>query len=67
MKRHRGNRHLIVRAGSDLHAKLGRVVAHTGADKSACVRAALEFLSEDQIAVIVAQRGQQQRVVNHAQ
>lgn len=67
MKKHRGNKHLIVRADSNLHAKLGRLVANTGADKSTCVRFALQFLNEDQLTQLIsAQRGQQQRVVQHA-
>lgn len=64
-KKQIGNRHLIVRADGSLHAKIGRIVANTGADKSTIVRAAINWMSEEQIAAIVASR--QQSAVQHGQ
>lgn len=52
-KNTRGNRHMAVRCYPDLHAKIGRVSAQTGYDKSAILRSAVEFLSEDQLRQLV--------------
>ena len=67
LSKQRGNRRITIRANGDLHAKLGRLAANTGTDKSAIVRSCVGWLSEEQIAAIItSSRGQQQRVVNHA-
>lgn len=67
-KNTRGNKHLAMRSCPDLHAKVKRVGEATGCDKSAVLRTALEFLSEQQlVGLVLAQRGQQQSVaVQHA-
>lgn len=61
-KKQIGNRHLIIRADGSMHAKIGRVMAATGADKSTVIRTAINWMSEEQIAAIVAQRGQHGQV-----
>ena len=63
--KHRGNKHIIVRADGNLHAKIGRIAANTGADKSSIVRAAIGWMSEEQIAALVASR--QHGPVQHGQ
>ena len=63
--KHRGNKHLIVRADGNLHNKIERIAANTGADKSTIVRAAIGWMSEEQIAALVASR--QHGPVHHGQ
>ena len=62
-KKQIGNRHLIIRANGSLHAKISRVMAATGADKSTVIRTAINWMSEDQIAAIVT--SYQQAPVQH--
>ena len=49
-----GGKIIGVRANDSLHAKIGRIVAHTGADKSTIIRTAINWMSEEQITAIVA-------------
>jgi len=63
--KHRGNKHIIVRADGNLREKISRIVAATGADKSTIVRAAIGWMSEEQIAALVASR--QHGPVQHGQ
>lgn len=65
-KNTRGNRQMAVRCYPDLHEKIGRVSAQTGYDKSAILRSAVEFLSEEQLRTLVtASRGQQGQAAQH--
>lgn len=59
-----GGRIIGVRANSELHAKIGRIVAHTGADKSTIIRTAINWMSEEQITAIVAANCGQGAVCN---
>ena len=64
--KHRGNKHLVVRADGNLHNKIERIAANTGADKSTIVRAAIGWMSEEQIAALVTS-GYQGQAVHHGQ
>jgi len=64
MSKTRGKKIIGVRGDEALHAKLGRIVANTGVDKSTVIRTAINWMSEEQIAVIVNAR-QRQLAVQH--
>lgn len=66
MAKQYGNRRLTIRGDRNLHEKIGRIVASTGADRSTVVRAAIGWMSEEQLTTLLSQRGQQQQVANHA-
>lgn len=64
----RGNRKIIVRGEPGLHDKIKRVALATGADKSTVVRTALGFMTEDQLATLIASgRLSQQSAVHRGQ
>lgn len=52
----KGKKIIGVRGDSELHAKLLRIVANTGADRSTIVRSTLAWLDEGQIVAIVNSR-----------
>ena len=62
--KHRGHKHIIIRADGSIHDKIGRVMAATGADKSTVIRTTLNWMSEEQISTIVASR--RRSAVRHA-
>ena len=64
-KNTRGKRIVGVRGDTEFHEKISRIVAATGADKSTIVRAAIGWMSEEQIAALVASR--QHGPVQHGQ
>lgn len=55
-KNTRGKRIVGVRGDTEFHAKISRIVAAVGVDKSTVVRTAVGWLSEEQIAAIITAR-----------